>query len=134
MSASVLDASAFLAYLQEEPGADQVTDALGQTAVISAANWAEVLTKLGDVGHEPRSFVGELREAGLLGGALEVVPLLDEDAILIAGLRPSTKAAGLSLADRACLALGIRLGLDVLTTDRAWLELDVPRLSVVSIR
>ena len=61
------------------------------------------------------------------------MPLDAEDAGRLAELRPKTRALGLSLADRACLALALRLGLPVLTTDGAWAELDLP-VAVAVIR
>ena len=118
MSEAVLDASALLAYLNEEPGADAVEEALAEGACIGAANWAEVLSKVAESGGEPEALIEALEARGLLGQALEVLPLLPEDGLAIARLRPSTKILGLSLGDRACLALGLRLGLPILTTDR----------------
>lgn len=67
----------------------------------------------------------DAKARGILDQTLEVVPLLPEDGPVIARLRPLTKVAGLSLGDRACLALGLRLGLPVLTTDREWQGLDL---------
>jgi PIN domain nuclease of toxin-antitoxin system len=121
--ASIVDASALLAYLADEPGAEVVERALGDVAAISTANWAEVLSKLAVEGHDPVKTVRRLEAEGLLHEALELVPLTPVDAVTIASLRPRTKPLGLSLADRACLALGLRLGLPILTTDNAWLEL-----------
>ena len=120
MSEAVLDASALLAYLNEEPGAEAVEQSLAEGAYIGAANWAEVLSKVAENGGEPEALIGELEARGILGQALEVLPLLAEDGPVIARLRTSTKALGLSLGDRACLALGLRLGLPILTTDREW--------------
>jgi len=121
----VLDASALLAYLNEEPGAEAVEAALGQGAVIGAANWAEVLSKVAESGGNPETLSEALKARGLLGQALRVLALLPEDALSIANLRPMTKVLGLSLGDRACLALGLRLGQAVLTTDRDWQRLSL---------
>ncbi len=118
----VLDASALLAYLHDEPGADQVSVALASTAVIGAANLAEALSKLSDVGHGPRELAERLRAQGVLDGLLMVEPVTAEDAVGIAELRHAGHRA-LSLGDRACLALASRLGLPVVTADRAWAEL-----------
>lgn len=134
MSASVLDASALLAYVQEEDGAAEVTEALAATATISALNLAEALSKLAERGADPREVVTRLTEAGVLEGLLEVAPLTTEDALLIAELRPQTREYGLSIADRACLALGIGLGLPVITADRRWSELENVAAEVRSIR
>ena len=124
MSAFVLDASGLLAYLQDEEGGAEVADALAKTAAMSAANLAEALSKLADHGANAREVVAELEERGVLGGLIEVEPLTAEDSIVVAELRRSTRARGLGLGDRACLALGRRLGLPVMTGDRAWTELE----------
>lgn len=139
MSEVVLDASALLAYLNEEPGAEAVEEALGFGARVGAVNWAEVLSKVAEKGGDPGLLEDRLERSGVLSQTLEVVPLTREDALTIGELRPLTKEAGLSLADRACLALAIRLSLPALTTDRVWKDLDkglkAPRdLEVLLIR
>jgi len=125
VGSSVLDASAALAYLRDEEGAERVAEALGDGAVMSAANWAEVLSKVADLGEDPEALEARLLAEGLIGSALEIVPLEPRDAAAIARLRPVTRAAGLSLGDRACLALAARLDLPALTADRAWMGLDL---------
>ena len=125
MSEAVLDASALLAYLNEEPGAEAVEQALAEGACIGAANWAEVLSQVIESGVEPEELIRALEARGLLGQTLEVLPWLAEDSLTVAKLYSVTKAAGLSLGDRSCLALGFRLALPVLTTDRAWQKLPV---------
>ncbi|XXY21287.1 type II toxin-antitoxin system VapC family toxin [Sorangium sp. So ce216] len=125
MSSCVLDASALLAFLNEEAGADVVERALGDGAWMSAANWAEVMTKVVEVGLAPHEMRDELERLGIFGQALRVVPVTEEDAMEIARLRPLTRAQGLSLGDRACLALGQRLNLPVITADRAWAGLSL---------
>ena len=125
MSSSVLDASAFLAYLRDEPGASVVENALTQRACISIVNWAEVLSMVADVGEDPEALALHLENEGLLGNNLEIIPLTEEDALLLAQLRPLTKTSGLSLGDRACLALGMRLKLPVFTADRTWASLNL---------
>jgi ribonuclease VapC len=123
VSAYVLDASALLAYLQGEPGGDEVADAIAQSAAISAANWAETLSKAAEAGAQPSQVVADLEEQGLLHGLLDVVPLTADDALAIGDLHLRTRDQGLSLGDRACLALGKRLALPILTADQAWMEL-----------
>jgi PIN domain nuclease of toxin-antitoxin system len=134
LSAYVLDASALLAYLHGEEGATEVADAVGETAVISAANWAETLSKLADIGRSPRDEAATLEEQGLLHGLLEVEPVTAEDAIVIGELRPQTREFGLSLADRVCLALALRLELPVLTGDRRWGEIEELPVDIRPIR
>jgi PIN domain nuclease of toxin-antitoxin system len=114
-----------LAYLHGEPGAELVTTALEQIAVISAANWAEVLSKLAELGQPPEQVAGRLEQQGVLGVGLVVHPLDEAQAREIASLRAATRAQGLSLGDRACLALAKTLRLPVLTADRAWATLHV---------
>jgi PIN domain nuclease of toxin-antitoxin system len=120
VSSFVLDASALLAYLRDEPGALVVENALTQGAYISIVNWTEVLSKVADLGEDPEALSQRLENEGILRNSLEILPLTEEDALLIAQFRPLTKSAGLSLGDRSCLALGKRLGLPVLTADRSW--------------
>jgi len=113
----VLDASALLALLQEESGAKKV-EAVLPGAAIGTVNLAEVVGKLRDVGMPEE----EIQEAiGALG--LEVIPFDEELGYQTGFLYPGTKGRGLSLGDRACLALGLQLHLPVVTADRSWLGL-----------
>lgn len=123
----VLDASALLAYLGNEMGADLVADAIAGGASISTVNLAEALSTLATRGRDPGDVVSELTGRGLLAGALTVEPFTTADATEAARLRPLTRSAGLSLGDRACLAVARRLTAAVLTADEAWrgLGLDV---------
>jgi PIN domain nuclease of toxin-antitoxin system len=121
----VLDASALLAYLNDEPGAQVVEDALVRGSAMSAVNMAEVLSKLTEIGEDPDDVTKELERRGLLGGKLAVFPLTAADAVVIANLHRKTKAHGLSLVDRACLGLALRLRVPAVTADRAWLRLRV---------
>jgi ribonuclease VapC len=128
----VLDASALLAYLGNETGADLVADAIAGGASISTVYLAEALSTLATRDRDPADVVSELTERGLLGGAITVEPFTTADATEAARLRPLTRAAGLSLADRACLAVARRLAAAVLTADQAWggLGLDVDVRSI----
>jgi PIN domain nuclease of toxin-antitoxin system len=119
----VLDASALLAYLNDDAGADMVEEALLRGSAISAVNLAEVLSKLAEVGEDPQDVSENLTRRGLLGGKLVVSPLSADDAVVIARLHRSTRAHGLSLGDRACLGLALRLRVPALTADRAWSRL-----------
>jgi PIN domain nuclease of toxin-antitoxin system len=115
----VLDASAVLALLNGEPGAAMVKGRLPD-AVISVVNLVEVGTKLIDNG---MSFEAAQEAIELLELAIEEFDLsLAELAIQ---LRPATKGVGLSLADRACLALAVRLEAVAMTADKVWASVDV---------
>jgi PIN domain nuclease of toxin-antitoxin system len=122
---AVLDASALLALLKGEPGAERVAEALERGAYLSAVNLAEVLSKLADWGEDPAEAQARMAQVGLLGAAVEVLPFTGKDALEVARLRAVTRACGLSFGDRACLALARRLGLPALTAERAWAELDL---------
>jgi PIN domain nuclease of toxin-antitoxin system len=122
----VLDASALLAHLLAEPGGDVVRDTLAEhAAVMSAVNWAEVLSRLASAGADPHEVAQRLASEAGLGDVLTVISLEGGDGPAIARLRAATRHLGLSLADRACLALAQRLELPVLTTDRAWAQLQI---------
>ena len=122
---AVLDASALLAYLRREAGGQMVKAMLAAGAIINAVNYAEVLSRLGDAGEDPATTHRRLREQGLIGGLLAVRPLDEEDGVVIARLRALTRAHGLSLGDRACLATALRLGRSAITADRGWATVDV---------
>jgi ribonuclease VapC len=125
---SVVDASALLAYLHDEDGADVVADAVAQGTYVSSVNLAEVLARFALAGAALDELAEDLTARGLLGLAVRVEPFTQADAIETARLRPLTRDLGLSLADRACLALARRLDLQVLTSDQAWAQanLEVP--------
>jgi len=113
----VLDASAPVALLWEEPGADAV-EALLDRAVVSAVSWCEVLQRYAADGV---STEGKRESIEALGVAIE--SFTAGDAERAAALGAGTRALGLSLGDRACLALGRRLGARVRTTDRTWTQI-----------
>jgi len=118
--AAVLDASALLAWLHLEPGALAVRAALDNTAAMSVVNWAEVLTKLADLGQDPVEVRSKMFKDGLFEKDLLLWPLNEAMAVEIANLRAKTRSIGLSLGDRTCVALGRYLRLPILTSDRAW--------------
>ena len=126
MSEAVLDSSALLALLFDEPGADSVAAVLPD-AVVSAVNLAEVATKLQDRGLDEATASAAVQATGV-----RVVPFSEDLAWTAARLRASTRDAGLSLGDRACLALAIALGADAYTADQAWARAGVQ--GVVLIR
>ncbi|MHB8618978.1 MAG: PIN domain-containing protein [Chloroflexota bacterium] len=115
----VLDASALLATVHQEPGAEVVKQHL-EDAVISAVNWAEVVQKALAWGvdvQRMRAYIDSLR--------VLIVPFDADAADAAAGLWIETRRAGLSLADRCCLALARRLRIPALTADRAWAQLAI---------
>ncbi len=122
---SVLDASALLAYLQGEPGAAIVATALIQGSVMNSINWAETLTKLAERGQDPDVVATQLMNQGLLNNALQIYPTDELLARSIAKLGIPTQPWGLSLGDRACLALALSLNLPALTSDRIWTNLNI---------
>ena len=115
----VLDASALLAYLQDEPGGERVRDVLADS-VMSSVNWAEVIGKARDERVDTRGLREDLASLGL---ALE--PFSAEQGEIAGQLKERTRWLGLSLGDRACLALGSDRGETVYTADRAWLHLEL---------
>jgi PIN domain nuclease of toxin-antitoxin system len=124
---AVLDASALLALLNSEAGSRVVEESLS-VAAISAVNLSEVVSKLSERGM-PITAV----RAALEGLGLDVRPFDAAMAYSAGSLRPATRGLGLSLGDRACLALGHSLGAPVLTTDRSWKKLKIG-VKVRSIR
>jgi PIN domain nuclease of toxin-antitoxin system len=118
----VLDASALLAVLQRETGAEVVLPAL-EGALISSVNWSEVVQKAAARGVA----VGERMRHDVEAIGVRIVPFEADDAEDAAAIWAAAPRAGLSLGDRACLALARARGAVALTTDRAWtsLPLDV---------
>lgn len=116
----VLDASALLAFLQDEPGSDAVENELAE-ACMSAVNWSEVIQK---------SVAAEVDVTGLRADlealGLQVHDFTPEYADAVGNLWPQTRRYGLSLGDRACMCLGLALKLPVMTTDKAWKKVNIP--------
>ncbi|WP_086820805.1 type II toxin-antitoxin system VapC family toxin [Allokutzneria sp. NRRL B-24872] len=113
----VLDASAVLALLYREPGQEVVRELLDGSR-ISTVNWSEVVQKLTQRGSSPDI------ATYLLALGVAVEPFTQDDAELAAALYSRTKQSGLSLGDRACLALAARLNAPALTADKAWAAAD----------
>ena len=120
MNSFVYDTSAVMAHLNKERGHELVGAALMSPGFISDVNVAELVTKLADSGMPEDEIRDTLAPLNLSG-----VHFDSETAYITGLLRPSTKAAGLSLGDRACLALGMLRELPVLTSDRAWRKVPV---------
>jgi ribonuclease VapC len=111
---AVLDASALIAFLRREPGAEKVADVLPRSC-ISAVNLAETLGKMVEHGKplEATSYqVERLRIA--------VIPFDEEQARIAASLWKQTRSVGMSLGDRACISLALKTSLPAFTTEEAW--------------
>lgn len=121
MTAFVLDTSAVLTLLWQETGADRVAEVLAAgDHVISAVNLAELFTKAAEAAmpvKDLRSLIDTLQ--------LKTHPFDAAQAFAVGQLRPATRHLGLSLGDRACLALAQQLGAVALTADRPWRDLDL---------
>ena len=116
----VVDSSVVLAVLRNEGGSERAVPALAD-GHLSAVNAAEVVTRLIDLGYDP-----DRATSALSRFRLTIVPFDDEQAVLAGRLRADTRHRGLSLGDRACLALAIREKAMAWTADRNWADLDLP--------
>jgi PIN domain nuclease of toxin-antitoxin system len=115
----VLHASALLTFLFREAGEDRVAEVVDGSC-ISAVNLCEVLGRFASDGHDPVEVLNRIQET-----SIEIVPFDSDQAALAAGLAPALRPRGLSLGDRACLALAVSRAVPALTADRAWIDLDV---------
>lgn len=114
-----LDASALLAFLFRESGHEQVGVML-DTACLSTVNLAEVIGRFVRDGHNAHQVLQKLTST-----TIEIVPFTAEDAALAASLIPATRPLGLSLGDRACLALALSRNIPAITADRIWAQLHI---------
>ncbi|MGH9327992.1 MAG: type II toxin-antitoxin system VapC family toxin [Terriglobia bacterium] len=123
MNRVVLDASAILAIIHQERGHEKLTPALLARSVASAVNLAEVHSKL-----VSRGWTSEEAWEDATSPVEEILPFTQDHARLAGDLTSRTRQLGLSLGDRACLALGLALNAPVYTSERLWknLRLDVP--------
>jgi len=119
VSSTVLDASTLLAFLHQETGFQVVADHI-KDAAVSAVNLSEVVARLAD-----RGLLEQVIRESLEDMSIEVIPFETEQAYVAGMLRAETRSVGLSLGDRACLALARQLRVPALTADRRWAELDV---------
>jgi ribonuclease VapC len=118
-ASAAIDASALLALLFAEPGAEEVADAIANIAAVSTVNLCETATVLIRRGLDAQTILSPVREQVI------VEPFTDADALAAAKLYPQTAAKGLSLGDRACIALADRLGSPAVTAEHVWSELDL---------
>jgi ribonuclease VapC len=118
VSRVVLDASVLLALLNNEPGTDELTPELLSDSICSTVNLAEVQTKLVSEGGSPTEAWEDT-----LSPIREAMPFTTEHARIAGSLAAQTRALGLSLGDRACLALGLTLKAPVYTADKSWTKL-----------
>lgn len=116
----VLDTSAVIAYLNGEPGSERVSPHLSG-ALLSSVNLCEIVSKYADWGEDAEQVLSDVE-----GLEVEIVLFSPAQALFAAQLRPATRSLGLSLGDRACLALGLECDAIVLTADKAWAELEKP--------
>lgn len=128
MASIVFDASAILALLRDEPGADVVAQHIGD-GLISAVNFQEVVKGL-----LRREVPIDAALAMLDALHLDVRPHGRDDAVAAANLYPATKAFGSGLGDRTCMALAIAEGLPVLTADQEWAKIKIPGLKLMLAR
>jgi len=122
-----LDASALLAFLLRERGHERV-GALLNEACMSTVNFSEVLGRFARVGQDVVLIAEEL-----LAAPVEIVPFSIEQAAIAAALVPETQAKGLSLGDRACLALARQRGIRAITADSSWTGLNLS-IAIETIR
>jgi PIN domain nuclease of toxin-antitoxin system len=117
----VLDASAVLALLNDEPGGEEVAKTLENAhCILSSVNLAETASRLAD-----RGMPAEAIKAVVQSLPLAVMEFSAAQAFICGTLRPKARTLGLSLGDRACLATGMDLQAPVLMADRAWLSLEI---------
>ena len=128
MTSAVLDASAVLALIRDEPGGNKVAEHVGRAA-ISAVNLQEVVKELlvSDLNISViREVLGELR--------LEVRPHGADAAYAAAALHEQTREFGRGLGDRSCMALALALNVPAITADREWRKVKVKGLKLEQLR
>ena len=123
----VLDASALIAFMYHENGYERVAAVIDDSC-ISAVNLSETIGRFVRDGYDPETVMKRIG-----GSSIEIVPFGMADATLTASLLPATRQLGLSLGDRACLALAMSRGIGAMTADHPWLDLDLP-IEIVCIR
>ena len=116
----LLDSSALLAVILDEPGNERIVKELERGALMSAVNLGEVAARLQENGFTSADVANTITEL-----QVQIVPFLEAHALSAGELRASTKAYGLSLGDRCCIATAIVTDMPILTADKVWAQLDV---------
>ena len=129
MYKAVIDASALLAFLKDEKIPLNELESLLPKSVISTVNAAEVATVLTRLGMPQEKIENSIEET--IG---QIIPFTKEHCLQTAALWEQTKQYGLSLGDRACLALAMHLNLPVYTADKIWAELQIDNITINLIR
>lgn len=124
----VLDASALLAFLQQEKGSEKVEEHLSKS-IMSTVNVSETIAVLSQIGIHSEEAVNIITNL-----IKEIIPFDTHQAHLAANLRKHTKHLGLSLGDRACLALAESLNCKVLTADKIWNKLNLDSIAIAFVR
>ena len=127
MTSAVLDASALLAFLHQEPGGEKVVSVLSR-CVISAVNLAETYSQLARQGAALQAASHQIQRL-----QIPIIPFDNGQAMLTASLHNITRGQGLSLGDCVCLALGMSQKAIVVTADRRWTALPID-VEIVQIR
>ena len=127
MTEAVLDASALIAFLRKERGAEKVADVLTRSC-ISAVNLAETLSKLVEYGKAVDEVAYQIERL-----QIPIIPFDAEQARIVGSLWKATRPVGMSLGDRACLSLALSRNVPALTVEREWETVDVG-VQVILIR
>jgi ribonuclease VapC len=127
VTSAVLDASALIAFLREEPGADRVGDVLTESC-ISAVNLAETYGKLVEYGKPLEAVAYQVERL-----QIPIIPFDAEQAQIAASLWNKTRSVGMSLGDRACLSLAMKTSLPAFTTEGEWQKCGLA-VKIVKIR
>ncbi|MBL0941294.1 MAG: type II toxin-antitoxin system VapC family toxin [Alphaproteobacteria bacterium] len=129
MYKAVIDASALLAFLKDESTPLEELESLLPKSVISSVNACEVATVMCRLGMPLEAINGLINE-----NVREIIPFDQQLALSAAGLWEATKVYGLSLADRACIALGQKMQLPIYTADKIWNKLKLDNVEIKRIR
>ncbi len=130
MNKVVLDASALLALINNEKGADKIEPLIG-SIIMSSVNVTEVASKVYDLMDSNNEEQCKLSIEPFIHS---IIDFDKTQCYMAAALRSQTKHKGLSLGDRACIATALHLDLTVYTADKVWAELDLPKLKLKLIR